>query len=147
MSVRAFVDTNILVYAHDVSAGPKHVRARTLVEELWTSGRGVLSTQVLQELCINVRRKAKHPLSLKETRRLLDDYLTWEIVVNDTSSVVQALGFEERYRVSFWDALILQAAEAAGVDVLFSEDLSAGQKYGSFRVENPFARAAPAGKD
>jgi predicted nucleic acid-binding protein len=147
MSVRAFVDTNILVYAHDVSAGPKHVRARTLVEELWTSGRGVLSTQVLQELCINVRRKVKHPLSLKETRRLLDDYLTWEIVVNDTSSVVQALGFEERYRVSFWDALILQAAEAAGVDVLFSEDLSAGQKYGSFRVENPFARAAPAGKD
>jgi predicted nucleic acid-binding protein len=147
MNGRAFVDTNVLVYAHDMSAGPKHLRARELMQGLWKSGNGVLSTQVLQELCINVRRKAKHPLSIKETRRLLEDYLTWEIVVNDTASVVKALEFEERYRVSFWDALILQAAEAAGVDVLFSEDLSAGQKYGSFRVVNPFASTSAAGGD
>ncbi len=139
MSGKTFVDTNVLVYAHDVSAGPKHVRARQLVEDLWNSGKGVLSTQVLQELCINVQRKAKRPLTLKEARRAVEDYLNWEVVVNDATAVLQALDLEDRYHVSFWDALILQAAEAAGVEVLFSEDLSAGQKYGSLRVENPFA--------
>ena len=139
MSGKSFVDTNVLVYAHDALAGPKHLRARQVVEDLWNSGTGVLSTQVLQELSINVRRKARHPLSWKETRRMVEDYLNWEIVVNDAASVLQALSFEERYKVSFWDALILQAAETAGVDVVLSEDLSAGQKYGSFRIENPFA--------
>ena len=139
MSGKSFVDTNVLVYAHDALAGRKHLRARQVVEDLWNSGTGVLSTQVLQELSINVRRKARHPLSWKETRRMVEDYLNWEIVVNDAASVLQALSFEERYKVSFWDALILQAAETAGVDVVLSEDLSAGQKYGSFRIENPFA--------
>jgi predicted nucleic acid-binding protein len=139
MSGKSFVDTNVLVYAHDTSGGPKHVRARQVVEDLWKSGNGVVSTQVLQELCINVRRKARHPLSWKETRRMVEDYLNWEVVVNDAASILEALQFEERYKVSFWDALILQAAETAGVDVVLSEDLSAGQKYGSFRVVNPFA--------
>jgi predicted nucleic acid-binding protein len=139
MSGKSFVDTNVLVYAHDTSSGPKHVRARQVVEDLWKSENGVVSTQVLQELCINVRRKAKHPLSWKETRRMVEDYLNWEVVVNDAASILEALHFEERYKVSFWDALILQAAETAGVDVVLSEDLSAGQKYGSFQVVNPFA--------
>jgi predicted nucleic acid-binding protein len=62
ISDRYFVDTNILVYAHDRSAGVKHQRAQVLLEQLWDSGKGVLSTQVLQELCINLRRKVSHPL-------------------------------------------------------------------------------------
>jgi predicted nucleic acid-binding protein len=70
---------------------------------------------------------------------MVEDYLNWEVVVNDAASILEALHCEERYKVSFWDALILQAAETAGVDVVLSEDLSAGQKYGSFRVVNPFA--------
>ena len=139
MNDRVFVDTNVLVYAHDVSAGAKHDRARQLVEELWESGSGVLSTQVLQELCINVRRKVKNPLSVKETHSLLQDYLNWKIVVNDAAAVVQALEIEERYHISFWDALILHAAEYAGADVVYSEDLAGGQRYGSLRVQNPFA--------
>ena len=137
MSDKYFVDTNILVYAHDRSAGQKHQRARALVEQLWQSGGGVLSTQVLQELCVNLRRKSARPLSSDEMIRLIEDYSSWEVVINNSGSTVQALQIEARYKVSFWDALILHAAEAAGAAVLYSEDLAAGQSYGSTRVINP----------
>jgi predicted nucleic acid-binding protein len=137
MSDKYFVDTNILVYAHDRSAGEKHHRARALVEQLWHSGEGVLSTQVLQDLCVNLRRKSNRPLSSDEMIRLIEDYLSWEVVVNSPDSAVQALQLEARYKVSFWDALILNAAETAGAAVLYSEDLAAGQRYGSTRVINP----------
>lgn len=142
MSDRCFVDTNILVYAHDRSAGLKHERARILIEELWKSGRGVLSTQVLQELCINLRRRSSRPLSVEETRRLVQDYLSWEIFVNTPASTIQALDIEVRYKISFWDALILQAAESSGVAILYSEDLATGQRYGSIRIINPLADSA-----
>ncbi len=137
MSDKCFVDTNVLVYAHDRSAGLKHDRARQLVEALWASGLGVLSTQVLQELCVNVRRRANRPLSIEDTRRLVSNYLSWEIVVNTPVSVIQALEIEARHKISFWDSLIIQAAESAGVSVLYSEDLADGQRYGSVRVVNP----------
>lgn len=140
MSDRCFVDTNILVYAHDRSAGSRHQRARQLIEDLWSSGQGVLSTQVLQELCISVRRKSSRPVSVEEARRLIQDYLSWEIVVNTPASVLQALDIEARYKISFWDALIVQAAESSGVAILYSEDLASGQSYGSVRVVNPFVQ-------
>jgi predicted nucleic acid-binding protein len=137
MPDKFFVDTNILLYAHDHSAGRKHERARQLVEHLWTSGEGVLSTQVLQELCINVRRKIARPLPVEEIRQIIQDYLSWEIVVNSPASVLQALEIEVRYQTSFWDALVLQAAETSGASVLYSEDLATGQKYGAVQVINP----------
>jgi predicted nucleic acid-binding protein len=139
MADKYFVDTNILIYAHDRSAGIKHERARQLIESLWTSGQGVLSTQVLQELCVNLRRKVARPLAVDEIRRLIDDYMSWEIVVNNAQAVVQALEIEVRYKTSFWDALILQTAEQCGATVLYSEDLSAQQSYGTVRVVNPLA--------
>src|SRR5271167_3626104 len=126
MADKYFVDTNILLYAHDRSAGLKHERARQLIERLWISGQGVLSTQVLQELCINLRRKIARPLPVEEVRQLLQDYLSWEIVVNTPASVMQALEIEVRYKTSFWDALVLQAAESSGAAILYSEDLAAG---------------------
>lgn len=137
MNGKAFVDTNILVYAHDTSAGSKHERAKALLAELWHTRSGVVSTQVLQELCVNLRRKAARPLGPKATRDIVADYLSWQVVVNDGPSIIEALDLEERYRISFWDALIVQAAEASGADILYSEDLSDGQQYGSVRVVNP----------
>jgi predicted nucleic acid-binding protein len=137
MSDKYFVDTNILVYAHDRSTGAKHERARKLVEKLWDSGQGVLSTQVLQELCINLRRKAGHPLPVEEVHRLIREYSTWEVVTNTPESVLRALEIEMRYKTSFWDALILQAAEDAGVAILYSEDLATGQRYRTIQVVNP----------
>ncbi len=139
MRGKCFVDTNILVYAHDAEAGAKHQRAIEVLDDLWDSGNGVISTQVLQELCLNVRRKYRRPFSIEETQILIQSYANWEVVINDTKSIQEALAFERRYKVSFWDALILQAAESAEVDLLLSEDLAAGQRYGAFRVENPFA--------
>lgn len=142
MPAKYFVDTNILLYAHDRSAGLKHERARQLVERLWTSGEGVLSTQVLQELCLNLRRKVARPLPVEEIRRIIQDYLNWEIVINDPASVLQALEIEVRYQTSFWDALILHAAESSGAAILYSEDLAGGQKYGAVQVVNPLTSAS-----
>jgi predicted nucleic acid-binding protein len=142
MAEKYFVDTNILIYAHDRSgsqdpSGVKHERARQLLERLWTSGQGVLSTQVLQELCVNLRRKVANPISVDELRGLIRDYLSWEIVVNTPEAVIQALEIETQYKTSFWDALILQAAEQCGATVLYSEDLAGKQSYGTVRVVNP----------
>lgn len=139
ISEKYFVDTNILLYAHDRSQGIKHERARQLIERLWASGQGVLSTQVLQELCLNLRRKVANSVSVDEVRRVIHDYLSWEIVVNTPEAVLQALDIELRYKTSFWDALILQAAEQCGAAVLYSEDLATRQRYGTVRVVNPLA--------
>jgi len=144
MSDKYFVNTNILVYAHDRSAGLKHQRAQALVESLWESGQGVLSTQVLQELCINLRRKVSKPLPVSEVRQLIRDYSTWEIMTNTSESVLAALDIEARYKTSLWDALIIQSAEASGASVLYSEDLSDGQKYGALRLVNPLKTPAQA---
>jgi predicted nucleic acid-binding protein len=137
MSAKYFVDTNILMYAHDTSAGAKHERAKALVEELWRDRTGVVSTQVLQELAVNLRKKARKPLDPKATREIVTDYLTWQVIVNGGDSVLGALDLEERYQVSFWDALVLHAANASGAEVVYSEDLADGQTYGSVRVINP----------
>lgn len=137
MAEKYFVDTNILIYAHDRAAGMKHERARQLIERLWTNGQGVLSTQVLQELCVNLRRKVANPISVDELRGLIRDYLSWEIVTNSPEAVIQALEIEVRYQTSFWDALILQAAEQAGAAALYSEDLAGKQRYGAVQVVNP----------
>ena len=137
MSDKFFVDTNILMYAHDSSAGEKHERAKALVEVLWRDRTGVVSTQVLQELTVNLRRKAGRPLDARATRGIVADYLTWQVVVNGGESILDALDLSERYQISFWDALVLHAAHTSGAEVLYSEDLSHGQTYGSVRVVNP----------
>jgi predicted nucleic acid-binding protein len=127
MSDKCFVDTNILVYAHDCGAGAKHERVRTLIEKLWSSGGGVVSTQVFQELCINLLRKATRPFSAEEIRRLIDEYSSWQVVVNSAESVLQALTMEMSHKISFWDALILQAAGSSGATVRSAEDLREGR--------------------
>ncbi len=92
MADKYFVDTNILIYAHDRSGGIKHERARQLVERLWTTGQGVLSTQVLQELCVNLRRRVVPPVAVDEIRRLIQDYLSWEVIVNTPEAVLARAG-------------------------------------------------------
>lgn len=138
MADRFFIDTNVLVYAHDGGAGAKHAAARLLLERLWEERSGVLSTQVLQEFCVNVRRRAKVPMPAEEVRRVIEDYLGWTVVVNDGGTVLRALDLAERYEIGFWDAMIVDAANQAGAEVLYSEDLNHGQQYASVRVTNPF---------
>ena len=138
MAVKTFVDTNILVYAYDRGAGDKHAQARRTIGRLWAEGSGALSTQVLQEFYINVRRKAQRPISISSARSLVADYMAWDPVVNDGTSILEAIDAERRYKISFWDALIIVAAQKSEADVILSEDFSQGQKYGSVRVLNPF---------
>jgi predicted nucleic acid-binding protein len=143
MSGRAFVDTNVLVYAHDRGAGARHEHASALLRDLWRERSGVISTQVLQEFYVNVRRKAGRPIPAEEARRLVQDYLAWEVVVNDGDSILEALAIESRFGVAFWDALILQAANASGAGILYSEDFNHGQVYGSVEVVDPFRDCSP----
>ena len=136
--MKVFVDTNVLVYAYDRAAESKHVRARELVGELWNAGRGTLSTQVLQEFYVNVRRKARPPLPPEDARALVADYLAWDPIVNDGAAVLEAVDAAHRHRLSFWDALIVVAAVKSGASVLYSEDLNHGQMFESVQVLNPF---------
>ncbi len=136
--MKTFVDTNILVYAYDRGAGEKHAEARRAIRRLWEEGSGILSTQVLQEFYVNVRRKAQRPISINSARSLVADYMAWDPVVNDGTSILEAMDAERRHKISFWDALIVVAAQKSGADVILSEDFNHGQKYGSVRVVNPF---------
>jgi predicted nucleic acid-binding protein len=137
--VPAFVDTNVLVYAEDKAAGRKHALARDLVVKLWNDADGVLSVQVLQELYVTLTRKIGKPLSADKALTIVKEYLAWVVVDNTPRLLVAAAALQQRTQISFWDALVVQAAIEAGCDRLYSEDLNAGQKFGSLVVLNPFA--------
>jgi predicted nucleic acid-binding protein len=137
MADSVFIDTNVLVYAHDLDAGRKHQVARQLVQVQWSKPVWpCISVQVLQELAVNLLRKG---VSLQETRETVRDYTAWRVAENTVPLLEAALDEMARWQVSFWDGLILAAARGAGASVIYSEDLSAGQDYGDIRVENPFA--------
>lgn len=133
-----FIDTNILVYAHDVSANVKHDQAKTLLQSLWKSRMGCLSIQVLQEFFVTMTRKVPKPLSTSAASQIISDLSVWRIHSPTTDDVIQAIDLQTRYHTSFWDAMILQSARQLKCKTLWSEDLSAGQTYYSVQVQNPF---------
>jgi len=137
--VPAFVDTNVLVYAEDASAGRKHALARDLLVKLWNDADGVLSVQVLQELYVTLTRKVGKPPSSAKALDIVKEYLSWVVVDNTPKLLVAAASLQQRAQISFWDALVVQAAIDAGCDRLYSEDLNASQRFGSLVVVNPFA--------
>lgn len=139
MSGRVFVDTNILIYAHDIDAGKKHGKAARILVDLWQSRMGVMSTQVLQEFYVNVTRKIPNPLERKVARDVVRQYSVWPIVSPDIHTIVRASEIEERYSLSFWDALIVAASREAGAERLLTEDLKDGETIDGVLVENPFA--------
>lgn len=138
MSDRVFVDTNILIYAYDLDAGAKHVRAQALVRSLWEAGGGMVSTQVLQEFYVNVTRKIPVPLTLAVARGIIASYRAWQVEINSVDTLLQASEIQERHQLSFWDSMIVAAAAQGGAATLLSEDLNHGQQVGSVRIENPF---------
>lgn len=135
-----FVDTNVLVYAYDRTARSKFEHARELMEKLWDSGEGVLSTQVLEEFYVTVTAKIPNPLKPRDVRQIISDLATWTVVVLETRDILSASEMAERYRLSFWDGLILAAAHKEGAATVWSEDFSHGQKYGEITAYNPFLR-------
>ena len=138
MNDRVFVDSNILVYAHDLDAGEKNQKAVEVVRELWVSQNGVISTQVLQEFYVNVTRKIPQPLDRSTAREVIRNYSLWQTETIDSSDVFRASEIEEANQISFWDALIIVAAVKGGASLLLSEDLNAGQIIAGVVIENPF---------
>jgi len=138
MSASRFVDSNILIYAHDSEAGRKREVARLSLQELWETNSGVLSTQVLQEFYVNVTRKIPRPIARGTARDIVRQYGAWTVVTIDPDMVCQASELEERCQLSFWDAMVVIAARASGADTLLTEDLNHGQMIAGVRIHNPF---------
>ncbi|MCL6559897.1 MAG: PIN domain-containing protein [Firmicutes bacterium] len=138
-SDRQFIDTNILVYAHDTSAAEKHTVAKTLVSEIWRSGNGCLSVQVLQEFYVTVTQKVRKPLSPENASRIIADLSFWHVHAPDATDVLRAVEIQQRYKISFWDAMIIHSAKVLGGAIIWSEDLNPGQSYEEVRVVSPFS--------
>ena len=117
-SGRYFVDTNLLLYAYDISAGTKWELASDLVSSLWENRTGIISTQVVQELFVILTQKVKSSLAPKKAKEIIADLLHWPLVVNDADHILRAVDLQMAYRFSFCDSLILQAAISSRSDYL-----------------------------
>lgn len=138
MSGKVFVDTNILIYAHDLDAGQRNEISAAILRDLWENRIGIISTQVLQEFYVNVTRKIENPLPKSKARGIIESYLAWPVELNDAGTVLSASEIEERYMLSFWDAMIVASARKAKAEKLLTEDLNHGQEIEGILVENPF---------
>jgi predicted nucleic acid-binding protein len=141
MSDVIFVDTNILIYAHDVDAGLKRERAIESLRVLWETGAGRVSVQVLQEFYVNATRKLSQPVARSTAREVVASYAAWIREATTADTVLRASDLADLAQISFWDALILASAEQAGAAQLYSEDLNSGQSIVGIKVVNPLVRA------
>jgi predicted nucleic acid-binding protein len=136
---KAFVDSNVLIYAHDVDAGRKRGVAKALLRDLWLTRTGALSAQVF-EYYVNVTRKIRTPLSKAAARRVVETYIPW-CLEPDTGDVNDAFRIEDEAGLNFWDALIVATAVRSGATRVLSEDLNHGQIISGVIVVNPFLDA------
>lgn len=136
-SPKTFIDTNVLIYAHDADAGRKHQIAKTVLRDLWSERTGVLSVQVLQEFYVNVTRKIAAPLSRELARLVVSSYAIWCAETTPTE-IASAFRIEDESKLGFWDALIVSSASKSGATRILSEDLNPGQRIAGILIENPF---------
>lgn len=141
MNARTFVDTNVLIYAHDVDAKAKHELAKSILQELWSEHSGVLSMQVLQEFYVNVTRKIPRPIAKESARLVVNAYTIW-CIETSPAEISNAFRIEDESRLGFWDALIVASAIKSGANRVLSDDLNAGQMISGVRIENPFAKVS-----
>lgn len=137
MTAKSFVDSNLLVYAHDSAAGRKHERAAQVLRELWASREGRVSTQVLQEFYVAITRKLKPSLPAATARELVRQYAAWVEVPTTAETVLRATEIAELASLSFRDALMLAAAEQTGASRVLTEDLNEGQVIAGMKIVNP----------
>lgn len=136
MSVEVFVDTNLLFYANTHADDPRHERARELIRPLWSEpDRAAVSVQVLQELHVNLVRKGG--LGVAQSAERVNHYLAWKVIDNDRVLLAAAFDAQARWQLSFWDSLIVAAAQRAGARQLWTEDLGDGQWYDEVQAVNP----------
>lgn len=142
MTEPLFVDTNVLVYRFDITEPDKQRQCERWLDSLWSEGTGRLSIQVLQELYATLTRKLDHPLEPVEAQTIVRSLFSWRPVVIDRATIEGAWRLQESYSLSWWDALIVAAAQVAGCPFLLTEDLSHGQVLDGVRVVDPL-RAEP----
>ncbi len=138
MSDRTFVDTNILLYSRDASEPEKQAVAAARLADLWETRQGRVSVQVLSEYFVNVTRKLEPGLPEDEAWDDIEALAAWEPVPIGMPLLTRAFAVQRRYQLSWWDSMIVAAAEFAGCDRILSEDLSHGASYFGIEVENPF---------
>src|SRR5580658_2114946 len=141
MSDVVFVDSNILIYAHDADAGPKRERAVEKLRDLWESGAGRLSVQVLLEFYVNVTRKLATPVARSTAREVVSSYGAWVHEPTTPDTVTRAIDIAEMAQIMFWDALIVASAEQVQATHVYSEDLNAGRIIAGVKIVNPLAGA------
>lgn len=139
MTALVFVDTNVLIYAVDYSDPKKQYAARLWRDALWKSRLGRISFQVLQEFYVQAVQRM--PSARDRARAEVKDLLAWRPIPVTADIVEGAWKIEDRYRLSFWDALIVAAAKSSGCEYLLTEDLQHGQMLEGIEVVNPFTRA------
>jgi predicted nucleic acid-binding protein len=137
--MRVFIDTNLWVYRLDKREPEKSHRISEWLREVASEHHIVLSTQVLIELRSVLTRKLKPPMPHEDTRLALSALAQFEVLATDTSVILDAHQLARIEQLSWFDALIVEAAIRSGCDKLFSEDLSHGRKFGNLTVCNPFA--------
>ena len=135
--VAYFVDTDILVYAYDRSAGYKHEVAVQLMESCWENENGCLSIQVLQEFYVTVTRKIVTPLDYQTALQIVADLPQWRLHIPKANDLLQSIDLQQIYQLAFWDAQLVQSAICLECKQLFSEDLHV-QLYGGVQMINPF---------
>ena len=138
MKDKVFVDTNILIYAHDLDAGAKHDVATSIIENIWEAKIGIISTQVIQEFYVNVTRKIPNPITPVLARGIILNYFSWHIEAIEPNTILLASEIEERYVLSFWDSLIVATASQSNARKILTEDLNHGQVIEGVLIENPF---------
>jgi len=138
---KVFLDTNLLLYAFDVGSPAKHAIAVRILENLWKSGYGILSTQVLQEFFVNVTKKIPKPLPVAVGRDIVEDFLKWKVVTVEGRTILRAIDLQQKHKYAFWDSLVIQSAIEGGAGLLLSEDFRDGQKIGDLTIRNPFLHA------
>lgn len=139
MSDSFFVDTNVLIYVSDPSDVTKQERAREWMRRLWTDRSGRLSSQVLQEYYSVVTRKLKPGLERKVARAEVQALISWNPVLPTQALTERAWVVEDKYSLSWWDSLIVSAAQTAGCRYLLTEDLQDGMEFDDLTVLSPFS--------
>jgi predicted nucleic acid-binding protein len=133
-----FVDTNVLLYRHDIAKPEKQASATIWLERLWRSRSGRVSSQVLQEFYVNATQKLKPGLDRRVARDEILDLASWRPIPVDLDLIGAAWRLQDRYGFSFWDSLVVAAARAAGCRFVLTEDLQHDQDLNGIRVLNPF---------
>ena len=139
MTGPVFVDTNVCVYRHDASEPTKQARAQQWIALLAGRHAGRLSFQILQELYATLTRARRLSFDPRDAQNIVEALATWQPIPIDLRILRRAWAIEQRFRIAWWDALVVSAAQASGCPVLLTEDLQNGQLFDDLRVVNPFA--------